>query len=305
VTLELLRSSRRIGFVFSGGSSRCAFQVGAVERLSALGIRAAVTVGVSAGSWNAAIVAARSEDRIRYFWKSFMRMPAFDVRNLFRAHHSPWRYAEMHRRNFGRFIDKRLHDRDALPCLVSVTRLRDKANAILAAADVDDPLELLLATNYLPPFYTHAPRIQGERYGDGGVTDNAPYEAAFAAGCDAVVLITMKGESEGGIYKSTRDVDHVIPPALRERVVVIRPRHRLPFSFTERRWEKLSELITLGDLRTRELLLGERHPETDVRATGESPTVKVVRALRKLRVGDDRRRPADAFADQREEREPW
>jgi predicted acylesterase/phospholipase RssA len=305
VTLELLRSAKRIGFVFSGGSSRCAFQVGVVERLSALGIRASLTVGVSAGSWNAAIVAARSEQRIRFFWKSFMRMPAYDVRNLFRAHHSPWRYAEMHRRNFARFIGERLHAPDALPCLVSVTRLRDKTNAILAASDVDDPLDLLLATNFLPPFYTHPPRIHGERYGDGGVTDNAPYEAAFAAGCDVAVLVAMKGESEGGIYKGTRDVDHEIPRELRDRVVVIRPRHRLPFRFVERRWDKLSPLITLGDLRAREVLLGERHRETDVRAAGESPTVKIVRVLRKLRVGDDRRHaPADAFADQRQESEP-
>jgi predicted acylesterase/phospholipase RssA len=303
VVLDRLRAAQRIAFVFSGGSSRCAFQVGVVERLTALGIRASLTIGVSAGSWNAAIVAARAEHRIRFFWKSFMRMPAYDVRNLFRAHHSPWRYAEMHRRNFGRFIDKRLHEPDALPCLVSVTRLRDRANVILAAGDVDDPLDLLLATNYLPPFYTHAPRIGGERYGDGGVTDNAPYEAALAAGCDAVVLITMKGESEGGIYKSTRDIDHEIPPELRDRVVVIRPRHRLPYGFVERRWGKLSQLVALGDLRAREILLGERHPETDIRATGESPSVKIVRMLRKLRVGHDRRHAVDAVADQRQEGE--
>ena len=54
----------------------------------------------------------------------------------------------------------------------------------------------------MPPFYTHAPRIGGERYGDGGLTDNVPYEKAFAEGCDAVVLVTMKGESEGGLYRN-------------------------------------------------------------------------------------------------------
>jgi predicted acylesterase/phospholipase RssA len=279
VSLEFLRDAKRIAYVFSGGSSRCAFQVGVIERLGALGIRPAMTIGVSAGSWNAAVVAARQEHRIRFYWKSFMRMPDLDVRNLL-VELSPWRYAYLHRRNFARFIGDRLHAPDALPCFISVTRLRDRRNVLLGAHEVEHPIDLLIAANYLPPFYTRTPPIAGERYGDGGVTDNAPYEFAFAQGCDAVVLVTMKGESEGGIYKSTSDVDHVIPPEYRNRVVVIRPRHRLPVSFTERRWEQLAQLMALGDLRAREVLLGERHPETDVRVAGDSPSVRALRLWR-------------------------
>lgn len=284
MSLELLRSSRKIAFVFPGGSSRCAFQVGVIERLTALGIRASMTVGVSAGAWNAAIVAAHNHHRIRYYWRSFVRMPHFDVRNLFHEL-SPWRYAKMHRRNFARFVGDRLTAPGALPCYISVTRLRDRTGMLLCAQEVEYPIDLMVAANYLPPFYTRTPLIGGERYGDGGVTDNAPYELAFAHGCDAVVLVALKGESEGGIYKNTYDVDHVVPPEFRDRVVVIRPRHRLPFSFTERRWEKLKELMQIGDLRAREVLLGERHAETDVRAAGDSPTVRVLRLWRKLTGG--------------------
>ena len=278
--LELLQRANNIAYVFSGGSSRCAFQVGVVERLRALGIRPSVCIGVSAGSWNAAIVAAKREHRMRFFWKSFMRMPHVDLRNLF-VEWSPWRYARMHRRNFGRFIGDALSSPDALPCHVSLTRLRDRANVIVPGKSVD----VFIAANYLPPFYTSTPRIDGERYGDGGVTDNAPYEFAFALGCDAIVLMTVKGESEGGIYKNAYDTDHEIPSALRDRVVVIRPRHRLPYSFTERRWHKLSELMHLGDLRTLEVLLGERYAETDIRAKGESPTARLIRLWRLLSPG--------------------
>jgi predicted acylesterase/phospholipase RssA len=285
--LDTLRRAQRIGFVFSGGSTRCAFQVGVIERLFSLGIRPAMTVGVSAGAWNAAIIAARAQHRIRYFWKSFMRMPDIDLRNLLREH-SPWNYSEMHRRNFARFVGERLHEPDALPCYVGVTRLRDRQPVIIPANEVERPIDLLLATNYLPPFFTHAPRIDGERYGDGGVTNNAPYEFAFEAGCDAVVLVVMKGESEGGIYKSTDDVDHVIPSAYRDKVVVIRPHHRLPYAFTDRRWSKLEELIRLGDLRAREVLLGEHHPETQISARGEAPTVRIMRLWRRL---SSKRRP--------------
>ena len=282
--LSALRAAKKVAYVFSGGSSRCAFQVGVIERLRELGVKPAMTFGVSAGSWNAAIVAARNDHRIRYYWKSFIRMPHIDLRNLVREL-SPWRYAHMHRRNFARFVGERLTAPDALPCFISVTRLRDRQGFLFDVRDVDAPIDLLLAANYLPPFYTRTPRIGGDRYGDGGVTNNAPYEAAFAQGCDAVVLVTLKGESEGGIYKSAFDIDHVIPDSYRDRVVVVRPRHRVPYSFTERRWRKLTELMMLGDLRTREVLLGERHPETDVRASGESPTVRIIRLWRALAPG--------------------
>ena len=281
-TLTRLRSAKRVGFVFSGGSSRCAFQVGVVERLTALGIHASLTVGVSAGVWNAAIVAARQEHRIRFFWKSFTRMPAVDLRNLL-IEHSPWRWSEMHRRNYARFIGNRLGSSEALPCFVSLTRLRDGANVVLTANAAEHPIDVLLAANYLPPFFSHAPLISGERWGDGGVSDNAPYEVAFANGCDAVVLVTCKGESEGGIYKSITDTDHEIPAHYRDRVISIRPRHRLPYPFVERRWQRLEQLIALGDLRAREILLGESHPETGIAAPGPSPTVRLLRMWRSLR----------------------
>ncbi|MGZ5473668.1 MAG: patatin-like phospholipase family protein [Thermoanaerobaculia bacterium] len=279
MSLERLRGAKRIAWVFTGGSSRCAFQVGVIERLVALGIRPAMTIGVSAGAWNAALVAARREQRIRYYWKSFVRMPHVDLRNLL-IELSPWRYASLHRRNYARFIGAGLQAPDALPCYISVTRLRDRTSVLLGTHEVEKPIDLLLAANYLPPFYTRTPLIGGERYGDGGVTDNAPYELAFEHGCDAVVLVAVKGESEGGIYKCTRDVDHIIPSEYRDRVVVIRPRHRVPYDFTERRWEKLVGLMALGDLRAREVLLGERHLETDVRAAGEAPSAMLLRLWR-------------------------
>ena len=189
----------------------------------------------------------------------------------------------MHARNFARFVGDRLRLPEALPLFVSVTRLRDRRGVIFDASETEDVLELLLATNFLPPFYTRAPRIAGERYGDGGISDNAPYERAFAEGCDAVVLMTMKGESEGGIYKSSREIDHVIPPSMSSRIVVIRPRHRLPVSFMESRWSVLSQIVELGRLRAREVLLGERYSETDLRAAGTSPSIRLARLFRAVR----------------------
>jgi predicted acylesterase/phospholipase RssA len=277
--LALLRDAKRVAYVFSGGSARCAFQIGVIEALAELGVKPALAIGVSAGAWNAALIAARSEGRIRYYWRSFVRMPHLDLRNLF-VEHSPWRLRRVHERVFNRFIGRdRFKQPDALPLLVSVTRFRDGANVIFDARDVDDPLQLLLATNYLPPFYTHPPCIAGEAYGDGGISNNAPYEKALELGCDAVVVMHQKGESEGGIFKSKGDYDHIVTDP---RVVVIRPRHRLPIRFTEKRWHVLDVLTRIGYLRTREVLLGEEHEQTNVRAKGEAPSAKVRRILRAI-----------------------
>lgn len=275
--LDFLLSARRVGLVFSGGSARCAFQIGAAETLLELGVRPALCVGVSAGAWNAAAAAVGQTHRLRYYWRSFSRMPAVDLRNLLRER-SPFRWNEMHRRTFGRYVSaERLRQPGTLPVFVGVTRLSDRQPVYFDLRTADDPLRVLLASNYLPPFYTHAPRIGGERYGDGGLTDNIPYAKAFEEGCDAVVLLAMKGESEGLPNRNPREIEHVVPPEYRDRLVIIRSRHRLPVAFLERRWPPLLRTIEIGRLRAREVLLGEVHPETEARAEGTAVTVRVAR----------------------------
>jgi predicted acylesterase/phospholipase RssA len=278
-SFDFLRAARRVGLVLSGGSSRCSFQVGVLETLEELGIRPAVCVAVSGGVWNGAAVSAGTVHRLRHYWRAFTRMPHVDVRNVLREH-SPYRFPEMHRRTFGKYVGtERLRHPGAVPLWVGVTRLRDRQAAYFDARTVDDPLSLFLASNYLPPFYTHAPRLQGERYGDGGLADNLPYGKAFAEGCDAVILVHMKGETEGLLYRNAREPNHAIPEPLRERIVVIRPRHRLPCAFTERRWEMLRATMDLGRLRAREVLLGERHAETEVSGDPNALSALVGRVL--------------------------
>ena len=72
-TLRLLRSAGKVGLVLSGGSARCAFQIGVIETLVELGIRPALCVGVSGGAWNAAAVAVGHAHRLRTYWRAFTR----------------------------------------------------------------------------------------------------------------------------------------------------------------------------------------------------------------------------------------
>jgi len=73
-----------------------------------------------------------------------------------------------------------------------------------------------------------------------------------------------------------------------ERVVVIRPRHRMPLRFVERRWDRLAPIADLGALRAREVLLGERHAQCDVAAKGRAPSYYFT-AVRKLLTASSRR----------------
>ena len=285
MTLDVLLRARKIGFLFSGGSMRCVFQVGVVEALRDLGVQPAACLGVSAGAWNAAAVAVGNAHRLRPYWRFFSRMPYIDLTNLVREH-SPFIWTRLHERAFRRYVgNERIQSPDTLPLYIALTRLVDKAHVLVDAREARDPFHLLLASNYLPPFYTHAPTVDGERYADGGFTNNIPYEALFARGCDAVVLMAAKGESEGGLHRNVHDCEHVIPAEYADRVVVIRPRHRLPIGFVERRWEKLAPIAELGKLRAREVLLGERHPQTEsIAARGPAPSAYYSRLRRMLGV---------------------
>ena len=268
--LDRLRSAKSIGLLFSGGSSRCIFQVGVVETLMELGVRPTACLGVSVGVWNAAAVAVGNAARLRKYWRFFWRMPHLDLGNLFREH-SPFIWSRTHKRAFERYVGSE-RVRAAIPLYAGLTRLRDRSPVIVDVRKAADPFQVLLASNYLPPYYTHPLTIEGERYADGGLTNNVPYEALFAHGCDLVLLMAAKGESEGGLHRRLSDAEHVIPREYSDRVIVIRPRHRLPLGFVERRWDKLSPIADLGRLRAREVLLGERHHQTELAAVGKAPS---------------------------------
>jgi predicted patatin/cPLA2 family phospholipase len=266
--IDRLRTAKKIALLFSGGSVRCIFQVGVIETLLDLGITPATTLGVSAGAWNAAAVATGNAHRLRQYWRFFCRMPYVDMTNLLREH-SPFIWPRLHRRAFDRYVGVDALAQSTMPLFVALTRLRDRTSIIVDPRTFSDPFAVLLASNFLKPFYTHAPAIDGELYGDGGWSNALPYEKLLDAGCDAVIVMASKGESEGGLYRNPIDVDHIIRD---DRVIVIRPRHRMPLGFIERRWEKLAPIAQLGRLRAREVLLGERHAECDLAARGPAPT---------------------------------
>ena len=146
-----------------GGSSRCAFQIGVIEALAELGVTPSLAIEhlrrrverrhrrrpfrVADPLLLAVVHAHAAHKNMRDICTSTIRRGASATCTSATSTDSsgPIAFAEP----------------DALPLFVSVTRFGDGANVIFNARDVDDPLQLLLATNYLPPFYTHRPVIDG------------------------------------------------------------------------------------------------------------------------------------------------
>lgn len=279
--LERLHSAKRPGWLFTGGSKRCAFQIGVAELLDEIGCRPSALLGVSGGSWNAAAIAVGNLRRLRAYWRFFSRMPYVDLANLFRDEHSPFIYSELHRRAFERYVGREALAAAPIPVSVAITRLSDRRLQIVDLRGAPDPFAVMLASSYLPPYFTHPVIIDGEAYGDGGIANNAPYEYLLEQGCDLVVVIAPGAEEDGGIFRNLDDWDHHIPGSLEDQVVLLRPRRRLPCSFTENDWQALELTINIGYARGRELIFGEDHSMlTELQGNGVSPVLGLLRAQR-------------------------
>lgn len=225
---EVLRPvTRRLGLVLSGGFLRGAFQVGVIEALHARGVRFEVVVGISSGAWNAACIATDQIAEMRSFWLEVARAPKLRLKNLWR-YGTPSNFPEIVRRiPMRRLRFERLSD-SGVWLRIGALALRDRR---LHFFDVWDDRRAffasLMASNYLPGIYGYPLPVAGRYYADGGLIDNVPYEAAFAAGCDRAVVVVA--DPQGRIWKRPFAArPHTIPAAARARLTVIHPQAPLP-----------------------------------------------------------------------------
>jgi predicted acylesterase/phospholipase RssA len=209
------------------------------------GVRFEVVSAVSSGAWNGAAVAAGSVARLREMWLGATEFPVFSLRN-FPFNRTPFNYLHMHRHFTKNALDFGAIARSRLLWMVSLTRVRDFQTVVFNNRDHPeiDAFELALATNTLPPIYPWPARIQGRLYVDGGFTNNAPYEAALAEGCDRVILIA--NNEDGSIFKSVRDRRHVVPEAFKHRITVIHPARPMAVTFNDLNRARIEDALDHG-----------------------------------------------------------
>ncbi|CAG1014117.1 cUMP-AMP-activated phospholipase [Anaerolineales bacterium] len=188
-------------FVLSGGGSRGALQVGALEVLLEHGISPDLLVGVSAGSVNAALLASTPTldgvHAMKQFWlddlpkhtpalnrgEAILRL-ALGRNSLFNEEARQYfvQNWEIGKQRMGDFVHPRLY--------ITAVRLSDGEQRIFGD-DPDDQIgDAVLSSTALPPLFSPW-RVDGSEYVDGGACSNLPLRAAVERGADEIYALNL------------------------------------------------------------------------------------------------------------------
>jgi len=189
-----MKNDLRTAFVFAGGSSLGAIQVGMLKTLVARGWTADLVVGSSVGAINAAYFACdptiEGVARLEAVWRSVRRTDIFPVTRLrgLLALLARRGYV-VHSHGLASLLEaqlpvRRLED-TKLPCHIVATDLLEGAEVLLSTGSA---IDALLASAAIPGVF---PPIRiGDRYlVDGGVANHTPISAAIELGAQRLVVL--------------------------------------------------------------------------------------------------------------------
>ncbi|NOY70725.1 MAG: patatin-like phospholipase family protein [Deltaproteobacteria bacterium] len=184
---------KKTAFVFAGGGSLGAIQVGMLKAVTSAGITPDFLVGASVGAINAAFFASdpskKGALRLEKIWKGIRRQDVFQVSAiagalgfLSRSNHI------CSEKPLKRLIEKHLTfnrlEETHIPCHIVAT---DMFNGVEVSFSKGPAVDALLASSAIPGVFP--PVKLGEHYLiDGGVTNNTPISVAVAKGAGRVIV---------------------------------------------------------------------------------------------------------------------
>lgn len=221
----------KIGVVDVGGGLRGSFGAGVLDYCMEQGIRFDFGIGVSAGAANISSYMANQKGRNFVFYTEyFQREQYMGVKNL------------MHTGSYIGldYIYSSLSDHEGDYPLDWKTIRNDSRDMMIVATDANTGLPHyfhkydMRQDSYDPikasccvPVINRPYKVDGIPYYDGGLSDPVPYEKAFAAGCDKVVVILTRPEDYRRIPKNDKIIADLLHPhypnsslAMRNRSVV-------------------------------------------------------------------------------------
>lgn len=221
----------KIGVVDVGGGLRGSFGAGVLDYCMEQGIRFDFGIGVSAGAANISSYMANQKGRNFVFYTEyFQREQYMGVKNL------------MHTGSYIGldYIYSSLSDHEGDYPLDWKTIRNDPRDMMIVATDANTGLPHyfhkydMRQDSYDPikasccvPVINRPYKVDGIPYYDGGLSDPVPYEKAFAAGCDKVVVILTRPEDYRRIPKNDKIIADLLHPhypnasqAMRNRSVV-------------------------------------------------------------------------------------
>ena len=199
-----------IAFVLSGGGSRGAFEVGALQALISQGIQPDLLVGSSAGAVNATGVALdptlNGVERLKSLWLSmdegdfFSRNPLLSALRLVLKRPSLYSSQRMYRLVRAEVFNQAASFTDIENARLYLTAV-DLANGALHifGDDRDESVvDAVMASTAIQPFF--APwRYRGRSFVDGGLISNLPLQAAMERGATEIfaldVTLGLSGET--------------------------------------------------------------------------------------------------------------
>ncbi len=183
----------KTAFVFTGGGSLGAIQVGMLKAVSAAGIVPDFLVGASVGAINAAFFASdptrKGALRLEKIWKGIKRSDVFQIAPLgsllgifsFREYIcSPKPLSRLIEKN----IDHKLIEDLDVPCHIVATDLFTGVDVSFSRGSI---IPALLASTAIPTVFPPV-HIEDHYLVDGGVTNKTPISVAAARGADRVIV---------------------------------------------------------------------------------------------------------------------
>lgn len=256
-------------FVFAGGGSLGAIEVGMLRELIASGERPDCVIGASAGAINAAYFAGRPDAEgvamLATLWRSIRRqdiMP-LSMRSFFamvlrnRPHLVE---GDALRLLLEKHLPYRRIEEAALPLHIVATDMLNGTEVVLSAGPVVDAVQASAAIpGVFPPV-----RIGGVELVDGGVANNTPISVAVALGVKRIVVLpagfacALRAPPRSAIAHATHALTLVIARQLvhdlehyaaRAQIHVVPP--LCPLDVSSYDYTQCAQLIDLAAQRTR------------------------------------------------------
>lgn len=181
-------------FVFAGGGSLGAVQVGMLKALARAGVAPDFVVGASVGAINAVYYAAAPDTegigRLERIWLRLRRADVFPFTMFGTAlcllgRRGHLAFPHRLRALVESELPFRRLEESVLPCHVVATDALDGTEVVMSSGDAADAL---LASAAIPAVFPAA-MIDGRALIDGGIASNTPIAAAFALGARRIVVL--------------------------------------------------------------------------------------------------------------------
>jgi NTE family protein len=221
-----MEEKKTTAFVFAGGGSLGAVQVGMLKAVSSVDLRADFLVGASVGAINAAFYASdpthQGASRLEQIWRGIKRPDVFQfsvlggtLSMLARRNHicsdKPFRQMVEKHLSFQRLEETRL------PCHILATDLFDGVEVPLSKGPA---VEALMASAAIPGVFPPV-KLRGHYLVDGGITNNTPISVAADRGAQRVIVFPtgtscgLKGPPAGFVEMALQTLNLAISHRLR------------------------------------------------------------------------------------------